>query len=201
MATLFPPRAVTLRDARTLLLRPATLDDADAFWAHDQAMERAREGVMLMRHELAQSPKEMAERYHNALSGDAPRDAVVIGAFDESAPAGRAMVGEVGLSRLPYQRLRHTARLGLGIQPSHQGVGLGRALLDAAIEWARATQKDAAGADTGVLRIELYVMGDNARAIALYESTGFRLEGRHVDKIRDPDGSWRDDLTMALWIR
>jgi len=47
-----------------------------------------------------------------------------------------------------------------------------------------------------VLRLELTVYADNARAIALYESLGFRHEGRHVGyALRD--GHYVDALSMA----
>jgi putative acetyltransferase len=48
----------------------------------------------------------------------------------------------------------------------------------------------------GVLRIELTVYDDNARAIALYRKFGFEIEGRHRGyALRD--GRYVDALTMA----
>ena len=49
----------------------------------------------------------------------------------------------------------------------------------------------------GLVRIELEVFVDNARAIALYEKRGFRYEGR-LRKARLIDGDYRDVFHMAL---
>lgn len=69
-------------------------------------------------------------------------------------------------------RRRHAMSLGMAVHPEAQGQGVGRALMQALCDWA-----DHWGQ---VLRIELTVYVDNARAIALYERFGFRREGRHA---------------------
>jgi putative acetyltransferase len=49
-----------------------------------------------------------------------------------------------------------------------------------------------------ILRIELTVFADNARAIALYERFGFEHEGRHKGyALRN--GQYSDVLCMARW--
>ncbi|MEC9372214.1 MAG: GNAT family protein, partial [Planctomycetota bacterium] len=70
----------------------------------------------------------------------------------------------------------------------------------AAIEWADNTRATATPEDPGVQRLELSVIGDNHRAIALYESLGFKHEGACDRKVRHPDGSYVADLNMALWL-
>ena len=70
-------------------------------------------------------------------------------------------------------------------------VGLGRRLLEVLIDWARRG---------GIVRkINLLVRTDNDRAIALYESLGFTVEGR---KRRDMlmDGDFHDAFFMGLFI-
>jgi RimJ/RimL family protein N-acetyltransferase len=74
--------------------------------------------------------------------------------------------------------------------PGARGTGLGRRLMQAAIEAARRQ---------GMERIELEVFASNTRAIALYERLGFVREGlkRRVRKI---DGRYDDDVMMALLL-
>jgi GNAT superfamily N-acetyltransferase len=55
----------------------------------------------------------------------------------------------------------------LFVRESARGAGLGRALVDAAIDLAR---------DRGCKRIELDVNEDNTAALALYRACGFTLE-------------------------
>jgi [ribosomal protein S18]-alanine N-acetyltransferase len=75
------------------------------------------------------------------------------------------LVGYAGISRLgrkpPFEYEIHT----IGVDPDYQGQGIGRRLLDALLEFA-------AG---GVVYLE--VRTDNAAAIALYQSVGFRQIG------------------------
>lgn len=99
------------------------------------------------------------------------------------------VVGNAGLHPAGIQlRRRHVMGLGIAVHPDAQGQGVGRALMQALCDWA-----DRWGQ---VLRIELTVFVDNARAIALYQQFGFRQEGRHVGyALRD--GRYEDVFTMA----
>jgi putative acetyltransferase len=78
--------------------------------------------------------------------------------------------------------------LGLSVAPKAQGQGVGRALMQALVDWA-----DRWGQ---VLRLELNVYTDNERAIALYRSFGFEIEGTHrAYALRD--GKYVDSHSMA----
>ena len=66
-------------------------------------------------------------------------------------------------------RRRHAMTLGISVTRQAQGNGVGRALMQALCDYADNW--------AGVLRIELTVFDDNARAIALYCKFGFEIEG------------------------
>ena len=83
--------------------------------------------------------------------------------------AGKA-VGCAGLHPVgPAVRRRHVASLGISVSVEAQGRGVGRALMDALLDYA-----DNWG---HVLRTELTVYSDNERAIRLYRRHGFEAEG------------------------
>jgi RimJ/RimL family protein N-acetyltransferase len=84
------------------------------------------------------------------------------------AEDGERIVGRLSLARDPHPASAHVADLGLMVAASHRRRGIGRGLLDAAVQWAR---------DSGVRKLELHVLPHNAAAIALYEDFGFRREG------------------------
>ena len=108
--------------------------------------------------------------------------------FSVVAERGGAVVGSAGLHPAPQLRRRHVAMLGISVGLAHQGSGVGRALMQGLCDYADGWAQ--------ILRIELTVFTDNARAIALYERFGFRTEGRHRGyALRD--GAYADVLSMA----
>lgn len=84
------------------------------------------------------------------------------------AEAEEGVVGRLSIARDDHPASRHVADLGLMVAAGHRRRGVGRALLEAAEEWAR---------EAGIRKMELHVFPHNAPAIALYEQFGFRREG------------------------
>ena len=97
-------------------------------------------------------------------------------------------VGNIGLVLEANPRRRHAASLGMGVHDAYAGRGVGRALMAAAI--------DLADNWLGVRRLELTVFADNGRAVGLYRSCGFDVEGR-LRRFAMRDGVLADALTMA----
>ncbi len=84
--------------------------------------------------------------------------------------------------------------LGLDIflAPSHQGRGLGPEALRTLIRWF--------AAERGRRRFTIDPAVANERAIAAYESVGFRPVGVMRKVERGADGSWHDNLLMDLLL-
>ncbi len=78
------------------------------------------------------------------------------------------VVARLSLARDPHPASAHVADLGLMVGASHRRRGIGHALLDAAVDWARAAS---------VRKLELHVFPHNEPALALYEGFGFAREG------------------------
>jgi putative acetyltransferase len=97
---------------------------------------------------------------------------------------GNLVLGYAGVR----ERSPGVLHLGMAILPEGRGRGGGRALLDAMADHARAS---------GAHKLELEVWTDNARAIALYLSAGFEVEGLRRNHYRRRDGSLRSALVMA----
>ncbi|MBL8327264.1 MAG: GNAT family N-acetyltransferase [Rubrivivax sp.] len=85
-------------------------------------------------------------------------------------------------------RRRHAMGLGISVSGPWQGQGVGDLLMHALCEHADRW--------LGILRIELTVYADNARAIALYRRHGFETEGlMRAFALRD--GAYVDTVAMA----
>ena len=98
---------------------------------------------------------------------------------------GSAGVGCVGSK----EKLRHRAEFGIGIERAYWGFGIGRALIEACIECARAAR---------YAQLELEVVADNERALALYQSVGFVEYGRNPRGFRTRQGGWQELVLMRL---
>jgi ribosomal protein S18 acetylase RimI-like enzyme len=88
------------------------------------------------------------------------------------------VVGELNLRGDRVPSALHRCRLGMGILRSHRGRGLGRALIETAIAWAR---------EQHLAYIDLGVLAGNQPAIALYRRCGFREHGWYPDVFRFGD--------------
>jgi RimJ/RimL family protein N-acetyltransferase len=83
----------------------------------------------------------------------------------------------------------HVGVLGIGLLPAYRGQGLGRQLMQRAI--------DTAWQGGRFTRVELTVNSENANAIALYRKLGFEIEGRKRNQVLI-DGRYLDLLVMGL---
>jgi RimJ/RimL family protein N-acetyltransferase len=97
------------------------------------------------------------------------------------------VVGRLSVARDQHPACRHVADLGLMVAASHRRRGIGTALLEAAVDWAR---------DSGVKKLELHVFPYNTGAIKLYERFGFTQEGYRRAHYKRGDG-YVDAILMA----
>ncbi len=165
------------RTAVKLTIRPATADDAEGF-AAVFADRNASLGTL-------QHPYTTAELWRTRLAA-APagnRQAMFVALVN-----GR-IVGNAGVHPVSDNpRQRHVCGIGISIMTRYQGLGIGRALMETALDFADRW--------ANYSRIELTVHADNTRAIRLYESLGFAHEGRHRE-FSFRDGGYADALFMA----
>lgn len=169
-----------LRDGRTLVIRGATVADAEAGRA---VYARAHEETdyLLKSPEEAWIPLEdQQSRYAVSESGE--RDGELL-AFVDGELAGMAGLFGIGSPG----KISHRAEYGISILESYWRLGIGRALTEAIIECARTA---------GYTQLELEVVADNTRAIALYESLGFTEYGRNPRGFRTKDGSYQELVLM-----
>ena len=92
-----------------------------------------------------------------------PHAAVFVAERDDGTLVGRLSIG-----RDPHPASTHVADVGLMVALGARRQGVGTALLQAAVDWAR---------EAGVRKLELHVFPWNEAAIKLYESFGFEREG------------------------
>lgn len=100
--------------------------------------------------------------------------------------AGR-QIGFARLTGSTLKRFRHEAMLGIAVLREAWGHGVGAALVRGLLGWADAN---------AVVRVALEVAATNERAIRLYQSHGFVVEGR-LRARRKHGAQFVDNLVMA----
>jgi putative acetyltransferase len=106
------------------------------------------------------------------------------------AADGDQVIGHLNASREEGPQTRHVASLGMFVAPDRRGQGVGTALMEECLRWARAM---------GVEKLALSVYPDNDRALALYRKFGFVEEGRLTGHSKKSLG-YRDEIVMGLWL-
>ena len=86
-------------------------------------------------------------------------------------------------------KLRHRAEFGISVLRAYWGLGLGRALTEACIQCAK---------EAGYEQLELTVVAENERAIALYKKAGFVEFGRNPRGFRSRTSGYQEIVHMLL---
>ncbi|RCX21427.1 RimJ/RimL family protein N-acetyltransferase [Fontibacillus phaseoli] len=90
------------------------------------------------------------------------------------------------------RRIAHTGYFGMSVRSDYQGGGIGKALLQALIDWAVKHHK--------LEKISLEVFANNSKAIQLYRKLGFVQESLLRKQIKLQDGSYVDVIGMSLLL-
>ena len=139
-----------------LIVRPAAASDTDALVELGRAV--AGEDGLWLTYDRSRTDE---RRNVKSVRRD-PNVAV----FVAETPDG--VVGRLSIARDRSPYSRHVAELGLMVAAGVRRKGIGTALLEEAMRWARGA---------GITKLELTVFPHNEPAIALYRKLGFREEG------------------------
>jgi len=166
-----------------VVARARKVDAVSILSIHREVLEDGRFFITLPE-ELGLTADSQIERVGRFLS-DSDRLFLV-------ARVQRAPVGFLTLQCGPLARMRHCAKLEIMVAESSRGQGVGRRLMEAAMEWAVAHKT--------ITKVGLSVFSENAGATKLYKEFGFVEEGRRLKEYRLDDGSYRDDVLMSRWV-
>ena len=101
------------------------------------------------------------------------------------------VVGSLNLWHSGLQKMRHVRELGMLVIDGYREIGVGRALMDYALSWAKKQR--------GVEKVTLGVFSTNKRAFGLYKKFGFKVEGvlkrQHI-----LEGKYADEIRMGIFF-
>ena len=169
---------VTLRDGRAVVVRPASVDDAEETFKNINLIGAEQVYIMIDRVDNVDEERRWLSSF------DGIRSVLLL------ALAGREVVGSADCHGGTYPKDRHVGGIGIVIRDGWREVGLGRLLMERILEWMRAR---------GFAKAELAVFATNVRARRLYESLGFGEEGVRRRHVRIGD-DYVDEILMGLWL-
>ncbi|ADQ39680.1 GCN5-related N-acetyltransferase [Caldicellulosiruptor acetigenus I77R1B] len=162
------------------IIRPVKFEDAEDI-NEMRRMDGVRETILSITSERIADTEDFIKRL-------GPNDHVFVAEVTENGV--KKVVGIVGLHVNSSPRLRHSAKVGIMVHRDYQGKGIGRALLNTVLDLADNWLK--------LVRVELTVLVDNEKAIKLYESLGFKIEGiKKYAVIKN--GKYADEYIMARY--
>lgn len=183
------PRTFTSKSGRSIVLRTIEASDLHALLAHLRDFEQtASEFGVRSLDERDSSPEKHATWIQDHL--DRP-DWVAVGAFD--AAAGGILAGAIHFAAHKYRRMAHHGTIGIATTSTYRDDGIGVALVQSIIDWARAHPT--------IECVTLGVFGHNARAIHVYRKLGFQEHGRMPGFLKYGPGQYADDVQMHLWVK
>lgn len=101
------------------------------------------------------------------------------------------IVGECSLEPKRYwSSSQHVVDLGINIIGDFRGIGIGKAMMDYMIGWAK---------EKGYEKVTLSVFSTNQRAINLYKKFGFKIEGMKKKEYKI-NGEYVDEVLMGLFL-
>ncbi len=175
---------ITLNDERKVQIRSALPGDGVKIHAYLRALGESTPFILTNAADMREP-----EVYEQNAQKSADGSMYVLNAID---PENGKIIACTSLHPGSRAKIAHAAGLGTGVLPEWQGVGLGSWMLNRAIEDMK-NRPD-------ILRLELTVMNGNDHARRMYEQAGFAVEGVKPRSIRQPDGSFNDEILMGMWV-
>ncbi len=174
-----------LKNGSTCILRSP--DGKDAEGILDNLRQTSGETDYMARYEdEINMTVEQEESFLDALIED-PKSIMISAIMDGE------IVANAGFSSLaPYEKYRHRAEFGISIKKKCWNLGIGSLLLSAIV--------DTAGI-SGYEQIELEVVAENTRALALYHKFGFSIYGTREKSFKLRDGSYTAEHLMILFLQ
>ena len=173
-------KSFILKDGRECVIRNGTELDGTAVWENFQLTHGQTDYLLSYPDENSFGPEEEAEFLKSKTESGTEIELL--------AEVDGKTVGTAGIERVGTKdKVRHRATFGIGIDQNYWSLGIGRALTKACVDCAE---------KAGFVQLELDVVAENGRALALYQSEGFVEYGRNPLGFRSRLNGWQELVLM-----
>lgn len=173
---------IVLKNGKTVILRNGEESDGSAVLENFNLTHTETDYLLSYPDENSFDPEKESQFLKQKAEST---NEVEIIAFVDGKVVGTAGIAAVGTK----YKVRHRAEFGVGVRKEYWGLGIGGALLEACINCAK---------EAGYTQLELSVVAENDRAIALYQKAGFIEYGRNPCGFHSRINGFQEIVYMLL---
>lgn len=175
-------KTVILKNNIEVLLRNGTRDDGESVLNVFNKTHEETDYLLSYSDENSFDATKEGEFLEKKI--DSPNEIEIIAIVNDKV-VGTAGIEAVGRN----DKVKRRVEFGVSILKEYWGVGIGGALLNACIECAK---------EAGYVQLELSVVSDNERAIAMYKKAGFIEYGRNPKGFHSRLSGYQEIVFMRL---
>lgn len=165
-------------------IRHGILTDAESLIDIQNKVIVEEDYLLLTSGELNKTIEEQREWIRKVQEN--PKETIIVATYKDT------VVGWLVFQEQNRKRMAHVGTFVIMINKEHRGLGIGRMLIEALIDWAKE--------NAFIEKISLGVFSTNESAIALYKSMGFLEEGRKIKQFKIRDNTYVDDVLMYMLV-
>ncbi len=162
------------------IIRTGKLEDAESVLNLQNSVISEGKYLMTVSEEFKKTPGQQREWIQGLLENE--KETLIV------AEINGEVVGWIAFLSQNRKRLSHTGSFGMMISKSYRGMGIGKMLVKALLDWAEQNPL--------IEKVSLGVFSTNHRAISLYKSMGFVEEGRKIKEVKINESEYVDDILM-----
>jgi RimJ/RimL family protein N-acetyltransferase len=167
------------------IIRNVKLEDAEVLLDIERSVISEGKYFIIVSEEVEKTPlQEEKERIRSIL--DNIKETLIV------AEVNGVVVGSIQFRSQNRKRLSHTGSVSMSISKNYRGMGIGKVLLKALLDWAEENPL--------IEKVSLGVLSTNQRAISLYKQMGFLEEGRLIKEYKLNHGEYVDDVLMYKFV-
>lgn len=178
-------KTIQIKDDRQCILRNATEKDGAAVLENFILTHEQTDYLLSYPDENTITAEEEGQYFQKKTDS---LDGIEILAEVDGTVAGLAGIEAVG----DKYKVRHRADFGISVDKNYWGLGIGTALMEACIQCAK---------EAGYEQLELNVVAENDRAVAMYRRAGFEEFGRNPKGFRSRISGYQEVVYMYLDLK
>lgn len=167
-------------DSLSYMIRTGELEDAEAVLELQNSVISEGEYFIAVSNEFNKTIEQQRDWIQRSLENE--RETIIV------AEINGEVIGWIGFESENRKRMSHKGSFALMIRKNYRGMGIGKELVQALLDWAEANPL--------IEKVSLGVFSTNHRAIALYKSMGFVEEGRKIKEFKMSESEYVDDIIM-----